>query len=613
MFPVNVFVTLTGYIGKTMSAITRIPRVKNLILFSSIIMLLFCGIIAYQAKQSFDETLAESQNYSQKLNHILSDHTELTFLAADLTLRRVVERNYFNDLFGGNIPEDLMHNIRKWVDQTPQIAAMLVIDEQGRGLLGAHKKGYENWVDYKTFDFEEASFFQKMRNLTDSFFWISKLRQREHNKELTIISRRISKLDGEFGGLVVAAIDPMYFTEFFKSIHNYNYSQMEITLADGTVLLEGPKRENSTPLSQQLATENISTEEGNGIIRENGDIHIYSRNKLRNLPLTVTVLLDERDFLANWWDLRSKDFSFLTIFLIFGSILSFFAVTMAKQINRVEKSEAAAVLASQAKSEFLANMSHELRTPLNAIIGFSEMLNSGYFGPLNPKQKERIHDINLCGSHLLQLISDILEFSKGEAGKLDLNEEKIDLGETVNETLRMMNEKIRGKAINVGVDIEKDLPRVWGDKRKLRQVLLNLLSNAVKFTPENGNVKVAMRLDNHRNLALIVTDTGVGIPEDKIATALSVFGQVHREQSHEGTGLGLPLCKMFAELHGGRLAIGSTEGEGTTIRITLPRQRVIFDEADAENFVAPKSEIQLEQKTPTLLRKRKSLRRKAKA
>lgn len=568
-------------------------------------MLLFSGIIAYQALQSYNDTLKDSKSYAEKLTHILSDHTELTFIAADLTLRRVVERNYFNDLFGGNIPEDLMHNIRKWVDETPQIAAMLVIDEKGRGLLGAHKKGYENWVDYKRLDFERATFFQKMRVLSDRYFWISRLKGHDDGAtDLIIISRRISKIDGEFGGLVVAAIDPMYFTEFFKSIQNYDFSQMQISIGDGTVLLEGPQESDAIKVSDITKRLGKPLTAKTGIIKDGVNNLVYSTNTLRNLPLTLTVVLDERDFLASWWDLRSKDFSFLAIFLIFGSILSFFAITMAKQITRVEKSESAAVLASQAKSEFLANMSHELRTPLNAIIGFSEMLNSGYFGPLNPKQKERIHDINLCGSHLLQLISDILEFSKGEAGKLDLNEEKIHLGETVNETLRMMNEKIRSKDINVGIDIQKDLPRVWGDKRKIRQLLLNLLSNAVKFTPESGNVKIALRLDSNRNMTLVVTDTGVGIPEGKIATALSVFGQVHREQSHEGTGLGLPLCKMFAELHGGRLAIGSVEGEGTTIRITLPRQRVIFDETDAENFVAPKSQIKLDSKAPALMSQR---------
>ncbi len=150
--------------------------------------------------------------------------------------------------------------------------------------------------------------------------------------------------------------------------------------------------------------------------------------ELKNIPIIVSVMLDEEDFLSAWRQSRMKDFGFLALFTIFGSILSFFAIAMARQIIRVEESEGAAILASQAKSEFLANMSHELRTPLNAIIGFSEMMNSGYFGPLNPKQKERVHDINLCGSHLLHLITDILEFSKGEAGKLELHGRKSGYG-----------------------------------------------------------------------------------------------------------------------------------------------------------------------------------------
>src|SRR5690606_797803 len=140
-------------------------------------------------------------------------------------------------------------------------------------------------------------------------------------------------------------------------------------------------------------------------------------------------------------------------------------------IMRVEESEGAAILASQAKSEFLANMSHELRTPLNAIIGFSEMINSGYFGPLNVKQKERVHDINRCGSHLLQLITDILEFSKGDAGKLELAEEKVDIAEIANEGIRILNGKIKTKAIHLVCAIEPDLPCLWGDKRKIRQIL----------------------------------------------------------------------------------------------------------------------------------------------
>lgn len=304
-------------------------------------------------------------------------------------------------------------------------------------------------------------------------------------------------------------------------------------------------------------------------------IKIFSYAQLHNMPVYVSVVLSEEDFLSNWRNARLKDISFLAIFTIFGSVLSFFALTMAKQIVRVEESESAAILASQAKSEFLANMSHELRTPLNAIIGFSEMINAGYFGPLNDKQKERIHDINLCGSHLLQLISDILEFSKGEAGKLELNEEEMIPGEIIGECVRIINEKAKGKQVDVISELPEDLPHLWADKRKMRQILLNLLSNAVKFTPSMGRVTVSAHIDQQGQMHMAVTDTGIGIPEEDIPTALSVFGQVHRSQSHEGTGLGLPLCKMFAELHGGKLILTSKVGQGTTVRIILPTDRVI--------------------------------------
>jgi signal transduction histidine kinase len=220
-------------------------------------------------------------------------------------------------------------------------------------------------------------------------------------------------------------------------------------------------------------------------------------------------------------------------------------------------------------------MSHELRTPLNAIIGFSEMINSGYFGPLNPKQKERIHDINLCGSHLLQLINDILEFSKGDAGKLELQEERVDVAEIINESVRIMSGKLKLKGIHMIVAIEPGVPMLWGDKRKIRQILINLLANAIKFTPDHGSITVALKLDQHNNMHLIVADTGIGIADADIAKALSVFGQVHRSKSHEGTGLGLPLCKMYAELHNGTLLLTSKLSEGTTVRITFPHQRVL--------------------------------------
>jgi signal transduction histidine kinase len=421
-----------------------------------------------------------------------------------------------------------------------------------------------------------------MREADDTYVFIGK-HYTENNNSLIIMSRRYNKLNGEFGGVVVAAINPQFFTDFYSSIASGNQRFMSMMLPDGTVLVSGPfESASDESLSKKwLGAQPKSDDQVKSQTVSMDSIKIVSVKRLKNMPIAVSVVLDEEDFLYSWRQSRMKDIGFLALFTIFGSVLSFFAVTMAKQIIRVEESEAAAILASQAKSEFLANMSHELRTPLNAIIGFSEMINSGYFGPLNAKQKERIHDINLCGSHLLQLISDILEFSKGDAGKLELIEEKVDVAEIVNESIRIMNGKMKTKGIHVVMAIEPNLPLLWGDKRKIRQVLINLLSNSVKFTPENGTITVAVRLDPHDNMALIVADTGIGIAEGDISKALSVFGQVHRNKSHEGTGLGLPLCKMYAELHDGKLLLTSKVGEGTTVRVIFPHKRLMSSKIES--------------------------------
>jgi len=561
--------------GRSSSPRASSPRVRNLIGFSALIMLIFCSIVVYQGSRAYKQAIAEGDEKAVRLTHILAENAELTFLGVDLSLRRAIERQYFNSLFGNNLPEYTEQNFKIWLNETPQIVALALIDESGSVAVAAHKKSYDHWLDYhKTLVGQQL--FEHMREADDTYVFIGK-HYTENNTSLIIMSRRYNKLNGEFGGIVVAAINPEFFTDFYSSIASGSQRFMSMMLPDGTVLVSGPyvSASNETLSRQWLASQVKPGEQVKSETIMSDSIRIVAVKRLKNMPIAVSVVVDEEDFLYAWRQSRMKDIGFLALFTIFGSVLSFFAVTMAKQIIRVEESEAAAILASQAKSEFLANMSHELRTPLNAIIGFSEMINSGYFGPLNAKQKERIHDINLCGSHLLQLISDILEFSKGDAGKLELIEEKVDVSEIMNESVRMMSGKIKTKGIHVVMAIEPSLPFVLGDKRKIRQILINLLSNSVKFTPENGTITVAARLDPHENMNMIVADTGIGIAEGDISKALSVFGQVHRSKSHEGTGLGLPLCKMYAELHEGKLLLTSKVGEGTTVRVVFPYQRTI--------------------------------------
>ncbi len=238
--------------------------------------------------------------------------------------------------------------------------------------------------------------------------------------------------------------------------------------------------------------------------------------------------------------------------------------------------------ANQAKSEFLANMSHELRTPLNAINGFSEIMAGEMFGPLgDQKYKGYAGDILKSGQHLLSLINDILDMAKIEAGKLTLHYEIVSLKEIVDDAARLMRGKIQEAGLSLLVDAP-DLPDIEADHRGLKQVVLNLISNAVKFTPEGGQIVVALsRLDDER-LRVSVTDTGIGIAPEDLARLARPFEQVEGQHSKttQGTGLGLALTKSLIELHGGELTMESEPGRGTTVSFDLPIRRPGVDVQD---------------------------------
>lgn len=555
-------------------------RIRNITAFSIFIMLVFTGVVADQILKSGKAALNEAINNDSRLVRIMSQQIELAFIAVDNSLHRVIEFDYYNERFGGNSPEYIMHNMQIMVDESPRLAAIMLVDEHGQPVISANKKIYPGWLAYNRHSFANDAIFKQLQTGDDNVHVIAKLANaKTGNTDFVIIGRKLRRPDGRFGGIFIAAIDPSFFTRYFHTLDQGKGSYISLQMIDsGTVLVDSnpvhPYYRDITVLAlKQYKDIGGKKDVFVTTYKAANETEIYGFTPFTTLPLFVTVVLDENDYLKDWRENRFKDLCFLAVFLVFGSLLSFFAITMARQVVRVEKSEAAAVLASQAKSEFLANMSHELRTPLNAIIGFSEMMNSGYFGQLNPKQKERIHDINLCGSHLLNLITDILEFSKGDAGKLELVNERVVMSDIVNEAMRIMNKKSKEKQLNMLVEVDDSIPDIMGDKRKIRQILLNLLSNSIKFTQENGTIKVSVDQDPYKNVTMTVSDTGIGIAEKDIPVALSVFGQVHRNQSHEGTGLGLPLCKMFAELHGGKLAFGSTLGEGTTVRITFPSSR----------------------------------------
>ncbi|MCA3563070.1 MAG: HAMP domain-containing histidine kinase [Methylocystis sp.] len=234
--------------------------------------------------------------------------------------------------------------------------------------------------------------------------------------------------------------------------------------------------------------------------------------------------------------------------------------------------------ANLAKSLFLATMSHELRTPLNAILGFSEVMKSELFGPHSIEQyKEYSTDIHSSGEHLLNIINEILDLSRIEAGRYELQEEAVDLAAIAEDCRHMLSMRARAKSINLKTVLESGLPKLWADERAVRQIIINLLGNAIKFTPQGGEVTIKAGWTTQGAQYVAIRDTGPGIPDDELPTVLESFsrGSIAIKTAEQGTGLGLPIVKGLVDIHGGQFQLRSKLREGTEVIVIFPVERVM--------------------------------------
>jgi signal transduction histidine kinase len=284
-------------------------------------------------------------------------------------------------------------------------------------------------------------------------------------------------------------------------------------------------------------------------------------------------------------DLRYQEATISPVIDASGQILHYIAVK--RDITEQKRREAAVVeaknaaeMANRAKTTFLANMSHELRTPLNAIIGFAELLTMQINGPLGSERYlGYARDIGASGEHLLKVINDILDLTRIEAGGMEIHDEPVRCADLIDSSLRFIRDQATRAGLAIAIETAEDLPRLRGDPRKLRQVLINLLSNAVKFTPRGGRIRIGAARDAGGGLLLRVGDTGIGMAAHDIEQALTPFKQIDNSlaRKYEGAGLGLPLAKNLMELHGGTLEVASELGRGTVVTCRFPLARTVND------------------------------------
>ncbi len=300
--------------------------------------------------------------------------------------------------------------------------------------------------------------------------------------------------------------------------------------------------------------------------------------QLAHIPVLMATALDDEASLERAFEVGATDFVVKPIsWPLLGHRAKF--VLRINQVEReLREATRLAEAANRAKSVFLTNMSHELRTPLNAIIGFAEVMTGEILGPIaDSRYLQYANDIHGSGKHLLELINDMLDLSKIDAGMMELHEDIVDIDRIVQASIMLVEERATRHGINLNISVRRPLPAIMGDEVRLRQILINLLSNAVKFTPDMGTVDFTVEQNSDGSLDFTVRDTGIGMTEEDIPKIKEPFVQLDdpMNKRQEGTGLGVPLSIAMARLHGGTIAYESCLGVGTTVKLTIPASRML--------------------------------------
>jgi signal transduction histidine kinase len=556
--------------------------------------------------------LRDAEGQLKTLSLILAEQAERSFQSVDLVLSSVAEHvasegvtdsASFNEKMAGH---DLYLSLREKISGLPQLDAVNLFSRDGDMINSSR-----SWP-HAEIHIADRDFFKAVKADPKLKSYVTEPVQNRATGTWTMyLAHRVTGADGEFLGVILGAIELRYFEDFYRAISHGNASSVQIQRLDGMMLARFPSTDTIGKVfsnSQHLLRDGVS-----GEIREaspiDGQMRIKAAHRLTNYPVLALATETEEAALADWRGIAGL-MSLGAVGCAISIIIAAFALgrqwkqhamladaqaeiqlqedlTAAFEDMRAAKEDAE--MANRAKSEFLANMSHELRTPLNAVLGFSEVLVNEGFGPLgNERYRGYAQDIHASGTHLLGIINDILDLSKGASGKLELVEEWVDGREIVNAVCRLIRPRVERAKLSFSVKMPPGNLILYADERLLMQMLLNLLSNACKFTPADGHIECSVSVDD-AGVTFAVTDTGIGIPAEDLERVLEPFAQIDSSLSRgqEGTGLGLALVKVMAELHGGRLHLASEIGRGTTASLILPLARLKSGGTDATSRDPP--------------------------
>jgi signal transduction histidine kinase len=498
--------------------------------------------------------------------------------------------------------EQALHErLSQQIKDLPEVAAAWALDANGRELVSA--KVYPVNGDVPHSGREDFKALKNSR--AQVFIWALRARSFEHDdfRPYFTVARRRESPDGQFHGITIVAISANYLASFFNTLLGDRHSYSAGFLRDNGVNLARYPDTGAEPLASRQSdplARAVTSGSSDGLIVPGSlfdrDAQIIAYRRVGNYPVYVSLSRTAASVLHEWL-LAISGYLAIGTAAVLGLVLLCLIALRRTHREQTALAQARSLLndreaaygalqaakeevdeANQAKTNFLATMSHELRTPLNAIIGFSEIMMHEKFGSIgNKKYQEYVADIYNGGTHLLQVINDILDLSKVSAGKFELDETVFDLHEAMRSVNQIAGGLARAAGLSLSANVSENVPLVRGDQRKITQVLLNLINNAIKFTSAGGKITVSARTDPLWGVIVTVSDTGTGIAPDDLERVMRPFeqGASPLNRQHQGTGLGLPLVKEIVEQHGGRLELNSELNAGTTVSVFLPPERTV--------------------------------------
>jgi len=540
--------------------------------------------------------LLHEEDQLKNLSLVLAEQADRSFQSVDLvissvsdemTAEGVTDAASFDRIMAGH---DIHLLLREKKVGVAQLDAVTVINRDGKVV------NFSRFWPAPDLNDADRHYFQAMKADPDLNRYVTEPVQNRGTGTWTVfLAHRVNGVNGEFLGLIIGGIELRYFEDFYRAISSGEGGSFALQRLDGVMLVRFPPTDaigKIFPGSQRLLPDGVSAVLPK-ISPVDEETRVLAVHRLVDYPVFAVATKTKAAALANWLGIaRLMSLGALGCAIAIGVAGFTFGRQWKQQaalanaqaeITRYQDRAEAAEMANRGKSEFLANMSHELRTPLNAILGFSEIMAKEGFGPLGDDHyRNYLGDIHASGTHLLSIINDILDMSKAASGKFELAEDWFDARDVVNSVCRLIQPRISNGKLSLTVKLPADDLVIYADQRVLWQMLLNLLGNACKFTPPNGHIECSVSVDA-ASMTFAVTDTGIGIPVEDLERVLEPFIQVDSSlnRRHEGTGLGLALVKIMAELHGGRLRLSSEPSRGTIAAVILPLSRIKPASTDA--------------------------------